>query len=636
MDGIHDLDDGEAALRVEARVPKVLEEGAHVRVLDRPVVGEEHRDQPGVGGALHVVLAAQRMESGALPSDLARQEGERDEATGVVGAVHVLADAHAPEDDRSLGARIEARHLAQRLGRDAADGGHLVGREILHVVREPLEILRVRLDVLTVVELFRDDRVHHGVQHGDVAAGPELQHVRRVPLQRLAARVHDDQLGAALHGLLEEGRGDRMVLVRVGADHHDDVGVLHSRERRRHRARADALHQRGDRGGVAQARAVVDVVGSKARAHQLLEQVGLLVRALGRAESGERVAAPGVANAPQALRRAVERLLPGGLAEMREGIGGVDVDVVLAHAIAPDERHGQPVGVVDVVEAEAALHTQAVAVGRAVATLDSDDTVVLDLVGELAADPAIRADAVDLALGRVGKDAVLVHQGLGHQRAGGTGLDALPAGDAGRGPHRVVEVEHDLLEVAARGHADDVVDLHLAAGPDAEIALDTGVELDRHRGVAEIVGFVGPIEGRETAREDIDALGPVPEPGPRIVRDVPPRLVRDEELEHEPLRGPGPRGGRVHRHPGAGLAHARGGEDPLALDLDHARAAIAVGTVAGLLRMAQVRDLAAMAAGDLPDRLARPGLDLVAVELKADGLGHRPTFRVSFNTGRDR
>ena len=49
-----------------------------------------------------------------------------------------------------------------------------------------------------------------------------------VALERLPARVHDDQLGAALGRLLEEGGGDRMVLGRVGADHDDDVGVLHS------------------------------------------------------------------------------------------------------------------------------------------------------------------------------------------------------------------------------------------------------------------------------------------------------------------------------------------------------------------------------------------------------------------------
>src|SRR4028119_1201482 len=46
------------------------------------------------------------------------------------------------------------------------------------------------------------------------------------------------------------------------------------------------------------------------------------------------------------------------------------------------------------------------------------------------------------------------------------------AGGGGRGAHRIVEVEDDLLDVAAQGHADDVVDLDLAAGADAQAAVD--------------------------------------------------------------------------------------------------------------------------------------------------------------------
>ena len=57
-------------------------------------------------------------------------------------------------------------------------------------------------------------------------------------------------------------------------------------ERRRHGARADALHERRDGRGMAQPRAVIDVVRLEARAHELLEQVRLLVGALSRAEAG--------------------------------------------------------------------------------------------------------------------------------------------------------------------------------------------------------------------------------------------------------------------------------------------------------------------------------------------------------------
>src|SRR5260221_582349 len=116
----------------------------------------------------------------------------------------------------------------------------------------------------------------------------------------------------------------------------------------------------------------------------------------------------------------------------------------------------------------------------------TDDAIVVDLVGQLTADAAIGADAVDLAIRGVGIDAVRVDQGRRHQRSGRTGLHAFAAGDAGAVAHGVVKIEHDLFVVAARRHADHVVDLHLAAGPDAKIALDAGVELDRHRRMAAV------------------------------------------------------------------------------------------------------------------------------------------------------
>src|SRR5207302_7445509 len=83
---------------------------------------------------------------------------------------------------------------------------------------------------------------------------------------------------------------------------------------------------------------------------------------------------------------------------------------------------------------------------------------------------------------------------------------------------------------------------------------------------------------------------------------------------------------------------AGGGEHPLAVDLDHAGAAIAVGPVARFRQPAQMRDLDALALRRLPDRLARRGLDLDAVEGKADRLAHFgspsgvPLFRVVLKT----
>ena len=67
----------------------------------------------------------------------------------------------------------------------------------------------------------------------------------------------------------------------------DQVGVLGVAEDVRDRPGADPFEQRRDAGGVAEPGAVIDVVRAQRGPHQLLEEIGLLVAALGGAEPGE-------------------------------------------------------------------------------------------------------------------------------------------------------------------------------------------------------------------------------------------------------------------------------------------------------------------------------------------------------------
>ena len=117
------------------------------------------------------------------------------------------------------------------------------------------------------------------------------------------------------HGVLDPGGRDRVVHGRVGADDDHHLGLGHVHHRVGHRARADAFEQGRHRRGVAQARAMVDVVAAEAGAHQLLEQVGFFVAALGRAEAGQRLAAVAVADLAQPAAGEFQRFFPGGFAE---------------------------------------------------------------------------------------------------------------------------------------------------------------------------------------------------------------------------------------------------------------------------------------------------------------------------------
>ena len=592
--------------------------------VDALVVGQEHRDQPGVRGALHVVLPAQRVEPGAGAAHVAAEQRERDQAARVVSAVDVLADAHAPEDHRRPGAREGAGDVADHVGLDATERGHLLRREALDVVAELEEALGEALDVLPVVELLLHDHIHDGVQQRHVGAGAKLQPVGRVALQADPARVDGDQLAAALGELLEVGRRDRMVFDRVGADHDCDLGVLDLVEGGGNRARADVLHQRRDARGVAEPGAVVDVVVLEALTDQFLEEIGLLVGALGAAEARHRLAAVVGAQLREPAGGAVERLLPARLAEMRPGIRRIDVQPLFRGVLAADERLFQPVRVHDVVEAEPALDAEPVLVRRPVHAVHPSDLVAADLVGDLAAHPAIRADRLHLAVegGAVAALRLVEHARL-HQRAGRAGLHALAAGDAGGDAHRVGEIENDLGVEAAVAHADHVVHLHLAAGADAEVAVDAGVEVDPHRHVAGVEQrHLGARPRREATGRDALRRGHVPEMARAVVRFLAGGLVGEQELDHHGARLDGALACRAHYHPLRGRTDARGGEHPLALDLDHAGAAVAVRAVAGRVLVAEMRDACALAARHLPDGLAGGGRDLAAVEREGDRLRH--------------
>src|SRR6516225_824173 len=131
---------------------------------------------------------------------------------------------------------------------------------------------------------------------------------------------------------------------------------------------------------------MVDIVAAEPGPHELLKEIGLLVRALGRAEAGERASPLTTANALQPGGGAVERLVPAGLAKVGVGIGRVYIGVVLGDTVPADQRLGQAVRVVGVVESKPTLDAQPVMVGRAIFAVDRDDPIVADLIGQLAAD----------------------------------------------------------------------------------------------------------------------------------------------------------------------------------------------------------------------------------------------------------
>ena len=93
------------------------------------------------------------------------------------------------------------------------------------------------------------------------------------------------------HGFFHLQRDDGVILGGVGAGDDEDIVLDHLGGGVAHRRGAQRLLQRHHRSGVAQARAVIDVVGAEQRAEHLLQQVVVFVGGLGAAVHRQRVRA---------------------------------------------------------------------------------------------------------------------------------------------------------------------------------------------------------------------------------------------------------------------------------------------------------------------------------------------------------
>ncbi len=146
---------------------------------------------------------------------------------------------------------------------------------------------------------------------------------------------------------------------------------------------------------------MIHVVGTEAGAHQFLKQVRLFVGAFGGAEPCERPLAICIANLAKSFGRGFEGLFPGGFAEDFLPVLGIDNEILaLRHTRLADQRLGEAMFVLNVVETVAPLDAEAAGVGGTILSLHIEDGVVLDLVGKLAADAAVRGTPeISLLLG---------------------------------------------------------------------------------------------------------------------------------------------------------------------------------------------------------------------------------------------
>ena len=105
---------------------------------------------------------------------MATHQRQRDQATGIIRAVNMLANAHAPENHACFGIRKRASHIAQHLGLNTAKVRHAFRWEALEVLFHRVPVFSERLNILFVVEFFFNDHMHDRVEHRHIRTGAEL------------------------------------------------------------------------------------------------------------------------------------------------------------------------------------------------------------------------------------------------------------------------------------------------------------------------------------------------------------------------------------------------------------------------------------------------------------------------------
>ena len=177
----------------------------------------------------------------------------------------------------------------------------------------------------------------------------------------------------------------RVAGVGVAADHEEEIGlVMHCiGDGVGHCAGAEGDGQTGHRGSVSKSGAVIYVVRPDHRAHEFLHEEVLLIGRSGAGEACHGVWPVRRLDAGQLVGNEAICLVPRGL---------------LQHAVAADQRRGQPLPAVDEVEGEAAFDAErAVVRGQLRLAVHLHDRVAFDLELHLAACAAVGAGGADKA-----------------------------------------------------------------------------------------------------------------------------------------------------------------------------------------------------------------------------------------------
>ena len=415
----------------------------------------------------------------------------------------------------------------------------------------------------------------HAVGESHVGAGLQLQmHVGRSRKANVA-RVHHDKLRAARNRLANSHANNRVRLFGVGAHKHNDVGIFGNIGNGvGHSARTQRLRKASNRGAVAHAGAVVDIVGFERRARHLLQHVDVFVGRARTRERSKRLPAELVANGTHTTCHQRQCLVPRGRFK-------------LASFCIANKRRGKPIGRLHKIEAAAsAFHAQQALVRGAVHRFGVNDFAIFHHQVILAAGGAMRARGKHLG----GFPFAIVLAALLYKRARGARLGAVAAALALGCFPIGAERRLDGGANATLARAQRMVACRRVASAHATLARDTQVRVKREERIA--VEHGGVFDRRlkrklfhaELATEVLQLTRAILLTAEAEIRRVQ-AVARQNKVEREATRSIELIGGHRDLHTFLGKRRTRGQKALHAFDFDHAHAAR--GDVAHVLQEAQ-------------------------------------------------
>ena len=236
--GIEHVGNAQSGFRIQVTLPQINEKIANGVVRDMPVAGKFMGEGAHVTSPLDVVLAPERIEADADPSDIPCRHGQVRHPHDHGGALAMLGDTKAEIDGTVSCGGVEARGGAHLDGGHPGDLFERFGRVPLFA-NEFLPLLEIRLlatflHVILVDQSFGHHDMGQRVDHGDIGPRPELQMMRGLHMGHTneidPPRINDDEFGALAQTALHSGGKHRMGIGGIGADDYEDVGFVDALE----------------------------------------------------------------------------------------------------------------------------------------------------------------------------------------------------------------------------------------------------------------------------------------------------------------------------------------------------------------------------------------------------------------------